>query len=322
MFINSLDCFALSRYLAHMVGDTLLRSIALVLTVVCFSTNAWAQSHIEQDLIGQVTQYRIKEKDNLYAIARQHGIGIVEILSANPGTDPWKPEPGTILTLPSIHVLPPEPRDGIVINLSELRLFYFPGDGTAYTFPIGIGKDGWETPTGETTIIRKRKNPTWTPPDSIRAENPDLPEIIEAGPNNPLGAYAMNLDWPGYVIHGTNRPNGIGKRSSHGCIRLYPEDIEQLFMLVEVGTPVTIIDTPYKLGWKGDTLYLEVTPTQTQGDTIAKYQKPSPQSTTEIYSKLEDAIANLQQRDITIDWYAVETAIRERSGIPVVIGTQ
>lgn len=272
---------------------------------------------LESDVVGEITHYTVKEKDNLYEIARRHDIGIVELLSANPGIDPWMPEVGTKLTITSTHVLPPGPRKGIVVNLSELRLFYFVDDRTVMTFPIGIGRDGWETPIGTTKIVLKRKNPAWIPPTSIREENPDLLEIVPAGPDNPLGAYALNIDWPGYVIHGTNRPYGIGKRSSHGCIRLYPEDIEALFKVADIGTKVTIIDTPYKLGWRGKDLFLEITPTQQQSDAIAKYRRPFPVSVPELYDAILEAAG-----DAEINWYEVEKTIERRDGVPTIINHQ
>lgn len=272
---------------------------------------------MEDDLIGEITYYTVREEDNLYTVARRFDIGIVELLSANPGVDPWKPKAGTRLKITTMHVLPEAPRAGLVLNLPELRLFYFPGDGTVMTFPIGIGKEGWETPTGATAIAKKRENPAWIPPASIREENPDLPDIVPPGPDNPMGNYALNLGWPGYAIHGTNRPYGIGKRSSHGCIRLYPEDIKVLFNAVEVGMPVIVIDTPYKLGWRGNTLFLEVTPTQEQTDVIARYGQPVCVGMPGAYDAIRRAAS-----DALIDWYAAEEIILRQDGIPAAIGTR
>jgi L,D-transpeptidase ErfK/SrfK len=270
------------------------------------------------DVIGSVEHYRVTEKDNLYEIARQYDIGIVELLAANPGIDPWIPESGTELTITSMHVLPATPRKGIVINLSELRLFYYAEDGSVTTFPIGIGREGWRTPIGKTKVLRKRKNPLWTPPPSIREEEPDLPEVILPGPDNPLGEYALDLGIHGVLIHGTNRPYGVGKRSSHGCIRLYPEDIKALFNTTSVGIPVTIIDMPYKLGWRDDTLFLEVTPTQEQSDVIAEYGKPVPISIPEVYEK----VRKMAGENTEINWYAVEETLKQNSGIPVAIASR
>lgn len=268
------------------------------------------------DLLGDVTHYRVGKKDNLYEIARRFDLGIVELLAANPGIDPWIPKEGTDLILPTGHILPDAVHAGIVINLAALRLFYFNQDGSVMSFPIGIGMEGWQTPTGTTSIVMKRAHPAWIPPASIREVEPDLPEIIPAGPDNPLGLRALNLGWQNYIIHGTNRPFGIGKRSSHGCIRLYPEDIEVLFNAVQEGTQVTVIDAPYTLGWKGDELYLEVTPTQKQADTIAQYQRPPPQIIPELY----DVIYKKAGDETDINWDAVGDAVLKRSGTPTLIG--
>jgi L,D-transpeptidase ErfK/SrfK len=272
---------------------------------------------IDGDVVGEVTKYKTKEDDTLYDVARRFDLGIVEVLAANPGVDVWDPGEGTELKLPTAHILPPGmPHKGIIINLSELRLFYFPNPHTVMTFPIGIGMEGWQTPVGVTHITTKRKNPTWIPPDSIRKENPDLPKIVLPGPDNPLGQYALNLGLPGERIHGTNRPQGIGRRSSHGCIRLYPEDIAALFAKVKVGTPVSVIDEPFRVGWEQDTLYLEVTPTQEQSDKIAEYETPPPPSLSGTYDAVDKALGDTVT---DVDWYAVDNAVREQNGLPVAI---
>lgn len=293
--------------------------LSVFFSCICWATLTYpAQAttyKINGDVVGEIKYYNVKPGDNLYAIARRFDIGIVELLATNPGIDAWKPEKGTELAIPTSHILPGEAREGIIINLSELRLFYFPDAHHVVTFPIGIGRDGWETQQGITKIVRKREHPTWTPPDSIREVNPDLPDIVPAGPDNPLGDYALSLGWTNYVIHGTNRPYSVGKRSSHGCIRLYPEDIARLFKAVKEGTRVTVIDVPYKLGWQGDKLFIEVTPTQEQTDIIAKYKIPEPLAIPELYSAInEKAGTNLE-----IDWSVVDKAVEARSGVPTVI---
>ena len=270
--------------------------------------------HVDGDIVGAMSHYTVTKEDNLYEIARRFDIGIVELLAANPDVDPWTPKEGTELKITTAHILPTI-RQGIVLNLSELRLFYFMDANTVMTFPIGIGREGWQTPLGSTTIKKKRKNPAWIPPESIRKEEPNLPKIIPAGPNNPMGAYALNLGWPSYAIHGTNRPYGVGKRSSHGCVRLYPEDIEALFNKVEVGTPVTVIDAPYVLGWQNNILFLEVTPTQSQSDSIAEYHTPTPTDGSQIYDAVHKMSAIAK-----VDWRAVDAAIAKHSGIPTAIG--
>src|SRR3954466_15345937 len=195
-------------------------------------------------------------EDTLPDLARRYSLGYEEIQRANPGVDLWLPGEGTPIVIPGQRLLPPGPHEGIVVNLPEHRLYYYPkvkkGE-TPYviTYPVSIGKMDWSTPLGRTRVVDKRKNPTWTPPESVRKEHEErgdpLPAIVKAGPDNPLGAYAMRLDIPGaYLIHGTNNPIAVGMAITHGCIRMYPEDIEALFPKVPVGTPVWLINEPVK----------------------------------------------------------------------------
>jgi L,D-transpeptidase ErfK/SrfK len=303
----------------HLVAECMVRLIFLLFTICCLivpNPGQAATFKVEGGMVGEVTHYKVQPDDTLYDIARHFDLGIVEVLASNPGVDVWEPEDGTELILPTAHILPDVPHKGIVINLSELRLFYFPDAHTVMTFPIGIGMEGWQTPLGTTEITLKRKHPAWIPPASIRKENPKLPAIVPPGPDNPLGQYALNLGLPGERIHGTNRPQGIGRRSSHGCIRLYPEDIAILFATVKVGTPVTIIDAPFKLGWQNDLLYLEVTPTQEQSDKIAADETPQPPGLRGTHVAVRKAVGN---PDAEVDWYAVDDAVRVQNGIPVAI---
>lgn len=217
------------------------------------------------DVVGEVGTARVAAGETLLDIARAHGLGYNEITAANPGIDPWLPPPASTVMLPTRFILPSAPRRGIIINLAEMRLYYYPPPANdqpvVLTFPIGIGQEGWTTPLGITEVVSKVKDPPWTVPPSIRAEheregNP-LPAIVPPGPDNPLGNYALRLGLTSYLIHGTNKPYGIGRRASHGCIRLYPEDIEVLFQQVAVSTAVWIINQPYKLGLDTGRLYLE-----------------------------------------------------------------
>ena len=288
-----------------------------VLFVLATTCGAGAATYkIDGDMAGEVAQYTVKDKDTLYSIARHFDIGIVELMAANPGLDPWIPPVGTVLTLPMAYVLPTISRKGIVIDLSELRLFYFPDPQTVMTYPLGIGMDGWSTPTGVTQIVLKRDHPTWVAPASILEANPDLPHVVPPGPDNPLGDYAMNLGWEGYRIHGTNKPYGIGRRSSHGCMRMYPEDIEALFAMVKVGTPVTVVDNPYRIGWKGDTLFLQTTPSQEQADEIASRKELTLTDIPQMYGDLRALAGDAWE---AIDWKAVHNAALWRSTIPVAI---
>ena len=213
------------------------------------------------NMVGEVYTVTASEEDTLLDIAREHNVGYEEIRMANPDTSIWVPGEGTEVTIPSQFILPDEPRTGIVINVAELRMYYYPEveDGEAprvETYPIGIGRDAYNTPLGITETTMRLENPAWYPPESIRreaAERGDAPPaVVPPGPDNPLGQYAILLDIPGYLIHGTNQPDGIGMRASRGCIRMHPEDIESVFWRVPVGTQVNIIDAPIKLGWGAD----------------------------------------------------------------------
>ncbi len=259
--------------------------------------------------------HRVSGDETLMSIARAHGLGFVELRAANAQIDPWLPGAGSEIVVPTLHLAPSTDADGIVINLADQRLYLFDGAGSPVrSFPVGIGRAGCETPTGTTRVVRKRRNPTWVPPASIRSVRPELPAAIPPGPNNPLGAYALTLGWDGYVIHGTNRPEGIGRRVSHGCLRLYPEDIERLFGLVRVGAKVAIVDQEVKLDWIGDDLYLEIHPSQRQADQIEVGGTFEPEPLAGLHKAIEHS---LQDRGLGIDWDAVKNAADQRSGVPL-----
>jgi len=222
------------------------------------------------DLFGQEEYLVGTNVDTLADVAREFGVGHQEIRLANPDVDFWLLPADARVLLPRRYILPRAGREGIVLNVPEMRLYYFPRPCqdeepcSVVTHPVSIGQMDWRTPLGTTRVTAKVPNPSWTPPDSIRreaaAEGKTLPAVVPPGPDNPLGAYALYLDLPGYRIHGTNRPYGVGMRVTHGCVRMYPEDIESLFEQVSVGTKVQIVDQPIKLGWSGSTLYMEVHP--------------------------------------------------------------
>ncbi|MDX1604974.1 MAG: L,D-transpeptidase family protein [Candidatus Competibacterales bacterium] len=222
------------------------------------------------DVVGQDRTIRTRHEDTLVDLASEHRLGYDEILLANPQVDRWLPGEGTPVILPGRHILPDSPRRGIVLNLAERRLYYYPepepGDTpVVVTYPVGIGRVDWQTPLGMTRIVTKQANPAWHPPESIRQEHlaqygEPLPAMIPPGPDNPLGPYALRLSIPGYLIHGTNKPYGVGSRVSHGCVRLYNEDIGDLFRQVPLNTPVAIVNQPIKVGLAGGTVYLEAHP--------------------------------------------------------------
>ena len=268
-----------------------------------------------QNAVGEVKRYVIQKGDLLPDLARRFDVGYTALRAANPGINPWAPTPGSEITIPSLYVLPDAPRRGIVIDLAQYRLYYYqPKSGRVVTYPIGIGVIGKDTPLGTTSVARKTANPTWRPPPSIRAEQPDLPAAVSPGPDNPLGAFAFYLGWPKYLIHGTNKPDGIGRNVSHGCIHLYPEDIERMFPTVPVGTPVRVVNQPASAGWQGDALYVAVNPTQAQAEAIDT-EHPVPLDPAKGVAKIVRAAAG-EYAD-AVDWSAVERAAKERSGMPV-----
>lgn len=269
----------------------------------------------QSDIVGEVSHYQVKPGETLYMIARRFDLGIKELRAANPGVNPWQPKPETSLIIPSMHILPDTEHKGIVINLADFRLFYFPDDKTVMTFPVGIGRNGWQTPLGKTSVTLKRKNPVWVPPPSIREENPALPEFVPSGPDNPLGEYAINLAMPRIVIHGTNKPNGVGTQVSHGCIRMFPEDIEALYNAVAESTAVTIIDQPYLLGWKENTLYLAVSSAWKQDKALFGNKKIKSALTPTLYH----AIIRKTPHGNPISWQVVDRMLEEHSGIPASI---
>jgi L,D-transpeptidase ErfK/SrfK len=216
--------------------------------------------------------------------------------------------------------LPDAPQQGLVINLAQWRLFYFPpGGGRVETHPLGLGAIGQRTPLGTTRVARKDPNPTWYPPASIRAEKPELPAVVAPGPDNPLGAYALHLGWPTYLIHGTNKPDGVGRNVSHGCIRLYPEDIAKLFAAVTVGTPVRTVEQPATVGWIDDGLYVQIYPSKSQTEQL-DVDRPATPEPAEMVRELVQAAAGAYVSGV--DWSAVERARNERTGVPIRVATQ
>lgn len=266
------------------------------------------------DLIGEIKSVETRYEDTLYTIARKHDLGFLEIKEANPGVDPWLPGKGTRIVLPTRFILPPGPRKGIVINLAELRLYYYPAEsGKVITYPLGIGREGWSTPTGHTRITQKTHKPSWYPPESIRteaaAEGKILPKVVAPGPDNPLGEYALSLSLSNYLIHGTNKPYGVGMRVSHGCVRLYPEDIEELYSIVKVGVPIRIVNLPYKAGWSEGRLYIEAhTPLSEQ---LSEGQNFTPM--------VKAVLSALKDKKFKPDWETMRLATLNKLGIPTLV---
>jgi L,D-transpeptidase ErfK/SrfK len=278
----------------------------------------------DQDLVGVVQLTTSTKEDTLSDIARRFNVGYEEIVRANPGVDPWLPGEGKKIVVPSQFIIPNAPREGIVINVPQMRLWYFPKakkdePQTVYTFPIGIGRVGWATPMGTTKIVRRQKDPTWRPTASIlkehRENGEELERVIGPGPDNPLGRYAFYLGWPSYMIHGTNKPAGVGLRSSHGCIRLYPEDIELLFNMAAIGTQVRVINEPFVFGWQDNQLYLQAF--DVLEDDTRDWQKAQKKLVSK--SLGADIQKELKKRGEEVNWDLVAAAGHDPRGIPLSI---
>ena len=266
----------------------------------------------------------IGKDDTLPDVARRFDVGYEEMLMANPGVDAWLPGAGREVVVPTQFVLPAAPHDGVVVNVAAMRIFYYPphkkGEPeTVYTHPLGIGKVGWKTPEGTTKIIGRQKDPIWVVPKSVRdehAENGDkLPAQVPPGPDNPLGQYEFRLGWPSYLIHGTNKPYGVGMRSSHGCMRLYPEDIAVFFDLIPIGTKVTVVNQPYLFGWRDGTLYFQAY--TVMEDDSRNWSKDRKRLLANLLSpKLRVKIA---EHDEEIDWQRVGELAHTPRAVPVPI---
>ena len=274
------------------------------------------------DVVGYVQKTIVGKEDTLPDIARRFDVGYEEMLSANPGVDPWLPGVGKEVVVPTQFVLPAAPREGVVVNVAAMRIYYFPPHKKGepqivFTHPIGIGRVGWKTPEGTTKIVSRQKDPVWVVPKSVHNEHAEdgeiLPAVVPAGPDNPLGAYMFRLQWPSYLIHGTNKPYGVGMRSSHGCIRLYPEDIAVFFDLIPIGTKVTVVNQPYLFGWHDGLLYLQAY--SVMEDDSRDWSKHSKALLAKLLNpKLQKKIAD---HDKDIDWQRVGDLAHAARAMPV-----
>lgn len=319
------------------VWRRLTTSVSLLVLSAFAQAEVYDLPPVGNDIIGSLTTIKARADDTLLEIARRHGLGYEDIVRANPDVDTWLPGEGTEVVLPTRYVLPHGKREGVILNLAEYRLYYFPtpqaGEpAVVMTYPISIGRMDWETPLGKTTIISKVRDPAWYPPASIRAEhaadgNP-LPRIVPAGPKNPLGKYAMRLGLPGYLIHGTNRPAGVGMRVTHGCIRMFPEDIDYLFGKVGISTAVRIINEPVKMGWNGDELVVEVhqtleisPPVPDPTVELGESEQPSMPVVRNAMTVLtEQFVLATNERPATLDWEIAEQLLTRVDGIPAIAG--
>jgi L,D-transpeptidase ErfK/SrfK len=276
-------------------------------------------------LIGEVQRVRTRYEDTLIELARKHSLGYEELLRVNKGVDPWLPGAGTEILIPGQRLLPPGEREGIVVNLPEHRLYYFPKPGKGetpkvFTYPVSVGKMDWRTPLGVTKVVRKQKDPPWYPPESVRKDraargDPPLPPVVPPGPDNPLGTRAMRLDIPGgsYLIHGTNNPDAVGMAVTHGCLRMYPEDVERLFDVTPVGTRVALINEPVKLARFGGEVWLEVHPP------VDETGQVKPVDIEAFETRLDELLG---EAEVIIDWDTALRVMREATGMPTLIGLE
>jgi L,D-transpeptidase ErfK/SrfK len=276
-------------------------------------------------VVGADTHMTAVYQDTLLDIARRNSLGYYEIIRANPGVDMWLPGAGKDIMLPGRRILPAGPREGIVVNLPEHRLYYYPkpkkGEKpVVITYPVSIGKMDWKTPIGETRVIQKEKHPNWYPPEGVRKEhlaNGDpLPAVVKAGPDNPLGDYAMRLAAGGgtYLIHGTNNPMAVGMAITHGCVRMYPEDVAALFPLIPVGTKVWLVNEPVKVAFADGELLMEAhPPVDDEG------QNTSDPDLNLLSQKLDQALGSTTA---AIHWDFAKEALQAANGIPTVVGLQ
>lgn len=291
-------------------------------------TSAWATVYeLPTDgsaLLGTEIRVKSTEQDTLLDIARHYGLGYPEIVRANPGVDIWLPGEGREIVLPNQRILPPAPHDGIVVNLPEHRLYYYPKPTrgrkpVVFTYPVSIGRMDWRSPLGQTRIIGKERHPNWYPPESIRKEHAargdPLPKVVRPGPKNPLGDYKMRLAVGDgtYEIHGTNNPVAVGLAVTHGCIRMYPEDIAALFAMVPMGTKVWLINEPVKVAYIDGKLLMEVhPPVDSEGQTVEPNLEVMSQ-------RLRRALGH---DTAAIHWDFARQALQAATGMPTVVGLQ
>lgn len=292
---------------------------ALLLAAGCGGPDGLDLPRNGDAVVGTARTVRLDESIKAIDLARRYSVALDDLLKVNARVrrtlDGSLPA-GAEVRLPTQFVLPDAPRRGIVVNLAERRLYWFPGDDPddkpdrVLVFAAAVGRDEWETPTGETRVAERIVDPPWYPPESIRAEAAEdggaLPEVVPPGPDNPLGKYALRLGWKKHLIHGTNAPNSIGRRVSHGCVRLYPEDMEQLFEHVREGTPVRLVDQAVKIGTREGALYLEAHAPQSPA---GERQRDRARGRIEAWAK--------KHPDLRIDWALVKRTLAEPTGLPV-----
>lgn len=276
-------------------------------------------------VVGAAYSITTRYGETIPDLAEMHQVGFHELLWANPSIHPWMPGEGVQVRIPRQYILPGARREGLVLNLPELRLYFFEAGGGATrvrTYPISAGRIDWVTPLGATEVVDRLEHPNWYPPESVRVEHrargEELPRVVPPGPENPLGRYALMLGMEGYFIHGTNRNEGIGMRVTHGCIRLRPADIAELVYRVPLGTPVQILSMPIKVGLLGGVVYMEAHAQPLEEFPMA--EKHPELEVSELLAPLEALEAQLQPGDYVMFWDQVLDVARRQAGVPVAVG--
>ncbi|MGR8948073.1 MAG: L,D-transpeptidase family protein [Gammaproteobacteria bacterium] len=280
------------------------------------STSLFLDIPEHTEVLGGLQVIEAHRENTFSAIAREYGLGYDELKIANPGIDPWLPGDGTRIYLPTMMIIPDVERAGVVVNLPSLRLLHFQTSSVTESlvsienYAIGIGREGWATPTGNFHITEKVRDPNWYPPASVKKEHAKmgdpLPDVVPPGPDNPLGRFKMRLSNPEYLIHGTNKPSGVGMRVSHGCIRLYPENIAELFENAPKNTKVQIVNQPVLAGWRNRQLFLEVHPQLVEDKR-------------DIHQLAEQEIAKALQKSpagVSVNQKLIDVIIAEKRGLP------
>ena len=285
--------------------------------LLAFASSATAQEAPAQgdDLAGRLRVVPLND-ELLSDLAVRNDLGTLQVLAANWGVNPYINQTREGLVLPTAQILPPGPREGIVINRAEYRLYYFQHGQLAFTAPVAVGEDNHETPLGQTAVMRKQKDPVWHPTAGTLEDFPGTESSVPPGPENPLGTRALYLKWPTYLIHGAADDFAIGRRLTRGCVRLYAHDIERLFDMVPVGTPVSIIDQPIKLGWHDDELFVEAEPSFDQLEELRLSFSFTTKPTEDISSWITTTAGPRAQ---DLDWPTISQALARRSGIPTQI---
>jgi L,D-transpeptidase ErfK/SrfK len=311
-------------------GGNLRGSAALSALLLSFAVNlshatTYTLAKNDDSVVGEDQTIETVYEDTLYDLAAKYSLGSEELIRVNPGVDPWLPGAGKIIIVPGRHILPPGPREGIVVNLPEHRLYYYPkplkrgGPIQVISYPVSIGKMDWHTPLGVTHVIQKQKDPTWFPTDSVRKEHEaagdPLPARVPPGPDNPLGQYAMRLAVGNgtYLIHGTNNPIAVGLAVTHGCIRMYPVDVAALFPLIPVGTPVRLVNEPVKVAWIDGELLLEAhAPVDAQGQSF--------EPNIDQFSQLLQAAVG--DTTVAIHWDYAREVLQKADGVIATVGLE